>query len=590
MRTLLLADDNVTVQRVIALTFAREPVRVVTVSDGNQAMDRVLMDRPDIVLAGTTLPQVNGYELARFVRSKAESKDVPVLLLSGAFETVDEAELESSGANGIIEKPVEPTNVISRVKELLGIASDERAAAAGRLVTPASPMPHRPPTTPRMVTSSRPMPERPRKPEAPDSQEQTAGDDDYLDSLTSAFDSLDQQLAGKVAATPQRHQSQPAGNPVYEVDDNWFGDGSPREQDATATPPQPESQPVYEVDSEWFAEGDKANAARAVEQRELAAEMGIHEVIEVAGAPGGLGMPEVPEVPGVPGVPEVLRGGDGSEEPEYEPVARSLPIDWFAIGSSRHPQPIAPSAEVERAATAIRESEPMEVPRVAPIPHEAFGSPGAQGRVADDFAALLAYEQGEKKSPPMIEPVIHTVTPEITSDMLDQIASTVADRLSGSIRVEPQAPVIDEEMLKAVAALVSDRLKDSIRVEPAIPEISSEMISTIASLVSSQLKDQVRVEPAAPVITDAIVEQVSAQVAGRLKDSIRVETVAPELTGAMLDRVATQVSERMQAMFSVDSMRESIAASIRETVREVVLETSERLVREEIDRIKSKNL
>src|SRR5918995_4418530 len=143
MRTLLLADDNVPVQRVIALTFANEPVRVVTASDGHQAMDRVVVDRPDIVLAGTTLPQVNGYELARFVRSKPESRNVPVLLLSGAFETVDEAQLKSSGANGVIEKPVEPTTVINRVKELLGMKSerDTAAPAQGRPVTPAGTTP-----------------------------------------------------------------------------------------------------------------------------------------------------------------------------------------------------------------------------------------------------------------------------------------------------------------------------------------------------------------------------------------------------------------------------------------------------------------
>src|SRR5918993_5049274 len=177
MRTLLLADDNITVQRVIALTFAHEPVRVVTASDGHQAMDRVVVDRPDIVLAGTTLPQVNGYELARFVKSKPESRHVPVLLLSGAFETIDEAQLKSSGANGVIEKPVEPTTVISRVKELLGIKSDGETAApaAGRLVTPAGMTPDNRqaaplPTMPRMVTSTRPMPPD-RRPEAPNADD-----------------------------------------------------------------------------------------------------------------------------------------------------------------------------------------------------------------------------------------------------------------------------------------------------------------------------------------------------------------------------------------------------------------------------------
>ena len=94
MRTLLLADDNITVQRVIALTFAGDKtIQVVTVADGQQAMEKMAALRPDIVLAGTTLPQISGYDLATFMRGKAELQRVPVLLLAGAFETVDEARL-----------------------------------------------------------------------------------------------------------------------------------------------------------------------------------------------------------------------------------------------------------------------------------------------------------------------------------------------------------------------------------------------------------------------------------------------------------------------------------------------------------------
>jgi DNA-binding response OmpR family regulator len=139
MRTILLADDNITVQRVIALTFAGDKtIQVVTVADGHQAMEKMAALRPDIVLAGTTLPQISGYDLAKFMRGKAELQRVPVLLLAGAFETVDEARLGSCGANGVLEKPVEPTLVINRVKELLGLKSDETPAPAGRLITPAN--------------------------------------------------------------------------------------------------------------------------------------------------------------------------------------------------------------------------------------------------------------------------------------------------------------------------------------------------------------------------------------------------------------------------------------------------------------------
>jgi len=56
MLTLLLADDSVTTQRVIALTFAEESFRVVTASDGQQALDAMAGPPPDIVLASTVLP------------------------------------------------------------------------------------------------------------------------------------------------------------------------------------------------------------------------------------------------------------------------------------------------------------------------------------------------------------------------------------------------------------------------------------------------------------------------------------------------------------------------------------------------------
>ena len=94
------------------------------------------------------------------MKSKPESKHVPVLLLSGAFESIDEAELLASGANGVIEKPVEPTVVIRRVKELLGLNTRDAAPAVGRLVTPETVTAGsgRSPTMPRAVTTSRPMP------------------------------------------------------------------------------------------------------------------------------------------------------------------------------------------------------------------------------------------------------------------------------------------------------------------------------------------------------------------------------------------------------------------------------------------------
>jgi CheY-like chemotaxis protein len=119
--TVLLADDSLTIQRVVSLTFADQPVRIVVAKDGQDAINRMTKDRPDLVLADTNMPCVDGYELARWVRQQPHLSAVPVLLLAGVTDPVDEQRLHDSGANGVLEKPFEPNHVISRVKELLGL-------------------------------------------------------------------------------------------------------------------------------------------------------------------------------------------------------------------------------------------------------------------------------------------------------------------------------------------------------------------------------------------------------------------------------------------------------------------------------------
>jgi DNA-binding response OmpR family regulator len=118
-RKLLLADDSVTIQRVVELTFSGEDIDVVTVSDGEQAIARMSADPPDIVLADIAMPKKNGYEVAAFVKEHATLSQVPVLLLAGAFEPVDEERARRVKCDGVLVKPFETHEVIARVRELL---------------------------------------------------------------------------------------------------------------------------------------------------------------------------------------------------------------------------------------------------------------------------------------------------------------------------------------------------------------------------------------------------------------------------------------------------------------------------------------
>lgn len=201
---LLLADDSVTIQRVIELTFADEDIQVIAVGDGKQAIERIQTERPDIVLADVGMPERDGYEVAAFVKGNPEFAHVPVVLLTGAFEPVDEGRARSAGCDGVLVKPFEPQMVINRVKDLL----------AGR--RPAGLWPG--------ITATQPM----RQPAPPSDFDlkgvaqpaQGAGSnslDDYFDRLDAVFsDSTaggSTQAAPVPAAPPSPRSAPPAPRP-----------------------------------------------------------------------------------------------------------------------------------------------------------------------------------------------------------------------------------------------------------------------------------------------------------------------------------------------------------------------------------------
>jgi CheY-like chemotaxis protein len=188
---LLLADDSVTIQRVIELTFADEDVQVTAVGNGQAAIESVQRDPPDIVLADVGMPERNGYEVAAFIKGTPAFAHIPVVLLTGAFEPVDEARARSVGCNGVLVKPFEPQIVISRVKDLL----------AGR--------------QPSGMWGSGPVAQGPVRPAAPAASEgHPPGGRSTGDPLEAYFDHLDQAFNPGTPATDPGAQAPPRRDPI----------------------------------------------------------------------------------------------------------------------------------------------------------------------------------------------------------------------------------------------------------------------------------------------------------------------------------------------------------------------------------------
>jgi CheY-like chemotaxis protein len=140
-RKLLLADDSITIQKVVDLTFADEGVKVICFGNGKDAVEHLEEIAPDIVLADVFMPQLNGYEVCEYVKQNEKLKHIPVMLLVGSFEPFDEAEARRVGADDILTKPFQSIRrLIDRVGGLVS-GRPEGEMETAELPKPQVPLP-----------------------------------------------------------------------------------------------------------------------------------------------------------------------------------------------------------------------------------------------------------------------------------------------------------------------------------------------------------------------------------------------------------------------------------------------------------------
>ncbi len=154
MAKILVADDNSNIQKMVGLALKDQGIDVVAVGNGEAAVRKISDIRPDLVLADVFMPVRNGYEVCQYVKTDPSLAHIPVILLVGAFDPLDEQEAQRVGADGVLKKPfVPPDPLISMVKSALqraGVAHGTAAAVktpepealkASDLVTPGRGIP-----------------------------------------------------------------------------------------------------------------------------------------------------------------------------------------------------------------------------------------------------------------------------------------------------------------------------------------------------------------------------------------------------------------------------------------------------------------
>jgi CheY-like chemotaxis protein len=124
MPTVLIVDDEQHIRLLIEQTLEEledDGVELLTAIDGEQALDVVANQPPDLVFLDVSMPKVDGYEVARTIKADPATAGTTVIMLTARGQAVDREEGLAAGADGYLTKPFDPDDLLRRARAALGI-------------------------------------------------------------------------------------------------------------------------------------------------------------------------------------------------------------------------------------------------------------------------------------------------------------------------------------------------------------------------------------------------------------------------------------------------------------------------------------
>ena len=396
-RRIFLADDSVTIQKVIELTFSDGDYEVQSVSNGDEALAALPKADPDFIILDVHMPGANGYEVCR--RAKQSNPGIPVLLLVGTFEPFDEGHARSCGADSILKKPFDSQELLERVEELLAARQDappapiDTAPAAAQPASAAAPTQEMPVASfPAAFAAPAAMPSPPFQavPQPPPAM--------TPEPSWSGFD---------LAPEPEAPSFEAPSVSPYDREPSFVLDADPDY-------PAP-AEPVFSFEDRepalTFAPEEPAEAPAPAIQDRFLAEPEVFSASEVSAAPAWTPVPEPADL----------------AEPELE---LELPDEPLLPAWTEPPAPVA-TAYV-----------PFTAPEAAPAP------PQAADALDSTAPAILA--------PAAHEPQAHHANGRLSDEEVERIAHRVVSLLGDKAVREIAWEVVPD----LAEVIIRDRLRD----------------------------------------------------------------------------------------------------------------------------------
>jgi CheY-like chemotaxis protein len=538
---ILVADDNSNIQKMVGLALKDQGIDVVAVGNGEAAVRKISDIRPDLVLADVFMPVRNGYEVCQYVKSDSTLAHIPVILLVGAFDPLDEQEAQRVGADGVLKKPfVPPDPLISMVKSALARAGVSIGGAAPAPPAQAEPMRVAEMLAPKAVPSSReipnmgtlaPVPEFPAV-ESMEAQEEMSGTPEPVKfaagSQPLAFGNLlespvaepEEELGYATTARPELERDWNSGDKEDEVEEeeeekesgSWRRDAgdSMGEEEAASGPVK-----------DWRETAFSEAPARKMRNESWAPQKEISTFEEAA---------------------------------ETEQSVGAMVSDAPMAETKLEAGPVAPFSQDAWAATLSRktavEAATMEAP--APLKEE----------VREETRAVVQVE-APASAPAIMEPAPEAEKPAVASSWFSSVASPwdteaqKASRLASTWDVPAPSPAAPNTIPETVTSRVHD-------------EVAKEDPAATVDVLTPALSEEVktRVEAGLPAATvEAIREEAQHVAETAVQEAPAVDTSSKAPEPSMEDMVAKVLSKMSPDMLQAvtrDILKNVVESMVRD--------------------------
>jgi two-component system, OmpR family, alkaline phosphatase synthesis response regulator PhoP len=126
---ILVVDDEIYIVHILDFSLGMEGYEVITALDGEQALEKARAEKPDLIVLDIMMPKLDGYETCKMLKAEADTKEIPVILLSAKGRNVDQKIGFEVGADDYITKPFSPRKLVERINAILGQSSSQRMQA-----------------------------------------------------------------------------------------------------------------------------------------------------------------------------------------------------------------------------------------------------------------------------------------------------------------------------------------------------------------------------------------------------------------------------------------------------------------------------